>query len=110
MRVLFAAADRDLLACYEKILKNAFGSAVTAFTGAQALAAVAEGSVDAVVVDSEIPLVGYGKIVSAAAERGMKAVVLTCDPELAAPCAVLRYPFAPEKLTDILKEKETDHE
>ena len=57
MKILFAAPDRDLLECFRKLLETDLGETVTAFDGTQVLTLLASESVDAVILDRDLPRV-----------------------------------------------------
>jgi len=106
MRILFAACDRDLLRCYQSILSEAFGEAITAFDGARALTLLAEGDFDMVILDRELPRVDHRRILRRLTQRGTPSILLQARPvsahqllEEPLPSAYLSYPFLPEELT-----------
>lgn len=105
MRILFAAADRDLLRCYQKILGEAVGETVTVFDGTQVLTLTAEESFDVVVLDRHIPRVDYRHILQRLENAGTPVIVLQSEPVssqllMSEPLAsaYLPYPFRTEAL------------
>lgn len=105
MRVLFAAADRDLLRCYEYLLGAEGFEAATAFDGTQALTRLAEGGFSAAVVAQELPRVPWQSVLAECAARGVPTVLLRS--EKAAPAqtcaACVELPFAPAELVGAVR-------
>jgi len=109
MRILFAAPDRDLLACYENLLSQAFEGVVTAFDGAQVLTRVREEQFDLVVLDRDLPRVENRILVSTLNDARVP-VVVTQESALslrdlqdeALPNAFLSYPFTSAELMDTM--------
>ena len=84
MKILFAAPDRDLLECFRKLLETDLGETVTAFDGTQVLTLLATESVDAVILDRDLPRVDHPTLVSRIREKNIPVVVLTDGPVTAA--------------------------
>ena len=110
MKILFAAPDRDLLECFRKLLETDLGETVTAFDGTQVLTLLASESVDAVILDSDLPRVDHRTLVSKIRGKNIPVVVLTDGPVTAAmltgePTAneYLSYPFNANKLSGVIK-------
>ena len=110
MRILFAAPDRDLLRCYEKLLKDAFGEIVTAFDGVQVLSLLIEEHFDFVVMDRNLPRVEPERIIRRLNETQTPVIVMQernarleelLDDAL--PNAILAYPFSSEELISLIR-------
>ena len=115
MKILMAASDRDLLACYQAILGQEFGETVTAFDGTRVLALLAEEGFDLAVLDRQLPRIEHGRILRLLNDRGIPAVVLSDSPvkprEAAEnPLAVyLSYPFLPKTLIALIRDALAKH-
>ena len=81
MRILFAAADRDLLRSLGRLLGDALGEVVTAFDGAQVLTLAAEEVFDLAAVDRALPRVACAHIVGRMQNIGVPTLVLLDEPE-----------------------------
>lgn len=105
MKLLFALSDRDLLFALTRIFE-ADGAEVTAvFDGIQAVSCLAGSFYDAAVLDRSIPRVEYARVLQAARESRVPAVLLTETAPDASfllssplPAACLAYPFSSEEL------------
>lgn len=111
MRILFAAADRDLLRCFQRILESALGETITAFDGAQVLTLTAEETFDAVILERDIPRVDYRHILQRLHSADIPVIVLMNVPVtarllLGEPLAnaYLTYPFPPEALLQSIRD------
>ena len=76
MKLLFAAADRDLLRSYGELLTADGVEVVTAFDGTHVLALMEEQTFDVVVLDRDIPRVDHRRIVRRLKERGIPVILL----------------------------------
>ena len=112
MRILLAAADRDLLAGYQKLLSSAFGECVTAFDGTQVLSDLADtaSGFDMVILDQELPRVRHEDILRQLDQMRLPSVVLLDSPVTAhrltaglLPSAFLAHPFLSEDLTGLMR-------
>ena len=111
MRILFAAPDRDLLECYKAILEADFGETVTAFDGTQVIALLSAERFDVLLLDRDIPRIGYDRLIARAQRDGLPVIVLTDDAVSTAqltqevlPNAFLLYPFTPEQVGRVLRD------
>lgn len=111
MRILFAAPDRDLLECYKIILESDFGETVTAFDGAQVSSLLSSEEFDLVILDRDIPRIGYKKLIERVHERKTPVIVLTDEiirvsrlTESPLPNAYISYPFSPDMMRDVIKD------
>lgn len=111
MRILLAAADRDLLRSYRKLLGDALGEIVTAFDGAQVLTLTADESFDVMVLNEDIPRVEYTHIVQRMTNAGMPVIVLLNEPIgtqvlQGSPLAnaYLSFPFRSEELIELIRD------
>lgn len=105
MNILFAAADRDLLAGFRALLEGEGYRVETAFDGTQVLIAAEENAPDVAILDSELPRVSVSRLLSALRERNVPVILLLPErlrsthylsPEL--PDSFLCYPFSPQEL------------
>ena len=110
MKILFAAPDRDLLACYEQLLGTDFGEVVTAFDGTQVLSLLSQEPFDAAILDRDLPRVDHKTILARLREKEIPVVVLIDSPgrirrisEDPSPDAYLSYPFTTSRLAEILR-------
>lgn len=110
MRVLFAAADRDLLRCYEKLLPAGGAETVTSFDGTHVLKLLDEKSFDAVVLDRDIPRVDYRQILGRLKEKDTPTILITNGAGerhgasgAAAPDARISHPFLSFELITLLR-------
>ncbi len=111
MRILFAAADRDLLLSYRKLLDDAVGETVAAFDGAQVLTLTADEDFDVLVLDSGVPRVEYTHIVQRMTNAGTPVIVLLNEPIgtqllLGTPLAnaYLAFPFRSGELIALIRD------
>lgn len=109
MRVLFAAPDRDLLACCRQLLEADLGETVTAFDGARALSLLGTERFDAAVFDRDLPRIGTKVLLERTRDAGVPAIVLINEPisvrlltEDPLPSAFLAYPFPFDRLRETL--------
>lgn len=110
MRVLFAAPDRDLLECYQKLLEADLGETVTAFDGTQVLFLLASETFDAAVLDRELPRVPCGTLIARMKEQKLPVIVLTKEPsnarrpkDVPSADAYLEYPFEGCELAELIR-------
>ena len=110
MRILFAAADRDLLKNYRELLTLDGHETDTAFDGAQALDKMTLERFDLMIVGEDIPRVRAEIIVSRCRSENIPVIVLTARgpvsgaiPENAVPNAYLSLPFLPSDLTEVIE-------
>lgn len=109
MKILFAAADRDLLECYQQLLAGC-GEIVTAFDGTQVLSLISAEHFDVAILDSVVPRVDHKTLVVKIREKHLPVVVLTEEKvsarrlaEEALPNAYLSYPFHSETLIAVIQ-------
>lgn len=111
MKILFAASDRDLLACFSALLSSDACEVVTAFDGTQALSLLAAEGFDIAVLDRSIPRVSCKKLISFMKEKKVPVILLTdsvvssrqlTDEPL--PNAFLTYPFDSERLQRVISD------
>lgn len=105
MRILFGAADRDLLACYAALLASGGREVETAFDGAQMLTKLAEQAFGLVIVSDRIPRVPAQRIVRRCQQTETPVIVLLTEPPDARtpPAdACLPLPFSPAELTELI--------
>ena len=76
MCILFAAPDRDLLACYESLLTADFGRTVTAFDGARVLTLLGREPFDLAILDESLPRVSRDRLLSGLGEKGVPVILL----------------------------------
>ena len=100
MKILLASPERDLLECYKALFEADLGQTVTAFDGAQVLSLLKTEEFEIAVLDSELPRVGYGKLVTVTKDRKIPVIALINEPESVRRCrnepqadAYLSYPF-----------------
>ena len=110
MKILFAAPDRDLLACYKKLLGSDFGEIVTAFDGTQICAILSEESFNLAILDRDLPRIDHKTILARIREKNIPVIVLTNDPHDVgqfsrepSPNAYLSYPFTESRLADVVR-------
>jgi len=111
MRILLAAPDRDLLECYQEILKEEFGEVVSAFEGTQVLSLLKTENFDAVVLDQEIPRVDTGRLLREMNDRDIPVILLR-DSAVTAhelesedlASTYLSYPFYPDEIIRAVRE------
>ena len=105
MCILFAAPDRDLLACYESLLTADFGRTVTAFDGARVLTLLGREPFDLAILDESLPRVSRDRLLSGLGEKGVPVILLTDRRvgETPGARAVLRHPFTPDILGDAIR-------
>ncbi len=77
MRILFAAADRDLTSAYAEILRGTFGEVTEAFDGAMAVNAAENGHFDLAVIDQRLPRMRCRSVVSYLYQREIPSIVFT---------------------------------
>ena len=111
MKILFAAPDRDLLACYRELLQPLFGEIVTAFDGTQVLSLLSAEHFDVLLLDRNIPRVEHKTILARVRESGIPVIVLTDEPvgvhaltNEPLPGAYLTYPFTAARLADVIRD------
>lgn len=111
MKLLFAAPDRDLLACFQKLLEADVGQTVTAFDGTQVFLLLASERFDAVVLDRELPRIEHRKILLRIRETDTPVIVLTDAPvtvhqltQEPLPNAFLPYPFSGDRLAELIRD------
>ena len=100
-QVLLAAADRDLLACYQRILSDRFGETVTAFDGTQVFSLLGTGSFDLVILDEDLPRMDHQQLVNRINERNIPLIILTTGLRQNAngqTAHFLPFPFTPEEI------------
>lgn len=105
MRILFGAADRDLLQCYAKLLSDGERSVDTSFDGAQVLRKLTQQRYDLLIVSDTIPRVSVSRILAQCGKDGLLSIVLLSEPVCARRLlqtptanAYLALPFLPEEL------------
>lgn len=105
MRILFAAADRDLLACYQLLLSEPETQVVTVFDGIQAMTRLESEAWELVILTRDLPRISYYQIVKTCNLRSLPVLVLTPEPvwlrQLLGdilPSGYLPLPFQPEEL------------
>lgn len=109
MKILFAAPDRDLVKCYQKLLSNDEVSVQTAYDGAQALTKLSEERFDLLIVSQDIPRISAREIVNFCNKNEILVIVLmmesvrlkTLMDEVLAN-AYLQLPFTPEELESVI--------
>jgi len=111
MRILLAAADRDLLRSYQSLLEEALGETVTAFDGTQVLTLAAEDPFDVVVLDRDIPRVHYRHIVQRLSNADIPVIVLMPEPQTSLLLqgdplanAYLSFPFTSAAMIDTIRD------
>ena len=98
VRILFAAPDRDLLACYEKLLRER-GEVVTAFDGTRVISLFSSRPFDLLILDKNTPRISFRDLIERAKRDGIPTLLLTDEaPDPLPAAAVLQYPFLPEDL------------
>ncbi len=108
MRILLAAADRDLLVSLGDLLTVKGNEVRPVFDGAQALKAAATERFDAAAADSELPLLDVGAFIDLLKSEATPAVIMKRLPVTAAElrgrvaASYLQYPFYPDELADRL--------
>ena len=80
MKILFAAPDRDLIACFQTILEADCGETVTAFDGTQVISLLMSENFDVLVLDRNIPRVDHKTVIERANEKNVSVIVLTDEP------------------------------
>ena len=110
MRILLAAADRDLLESYRELLRMEFGETRCAFDGAQLLELLAE-SPDLVILDPDLPGGDVRELFARLQAERAPVILLLGGPAAALPpaqelrtFASLSYPFLPESLFRLIRE------
>ena len=110
MRILLAAADRDLLECYRKILEADFGETVTAFDGTQVLLFVSTERFEVVILDRDLPSVDGETILKRISGKGIPVIVLENEESAgdagergSGSVITLSYPFTPEELGETIR-------
>ena len=111
MRILLAAADRDLLQSYGELLRADFGETFCAFDGTQLLRLLEEEVPELVILDRDLPRVDARELLRLLRTRGIPSLLLTGEPitarllaEEPSPWAYLGYPFLPESLFRLIRE------
>ncbi len=109
MRILFAASDRDLLRCYERLLSSEDRTADTAFDGTQVLTKLSAERYDLLILSQDIQRVDCRRIVGFCNGEQIPVIVLTferpglrtlLDGTLAN--AYLPLPFLPDELIALI--------
>ncbi len=107
MTILFAAADRDLLSGFGRLLGARGHRVVTAFDGAQALSRLAEERPDLAVLDESLPRVPQSRLLGELNAAAVPVILLLSErPRMARfgspalPDSFLCYPFSPAELED----------
>ena len=110
MKILFAAADRDLLVAVGHLLQSEGYEVESAFDGAQVLEKIEEAP-DLLIFDRDIPRVGSEAILQEAAKKGVPVILLTAGRKKSAdylapilPAAYLYYPFGISDLLAVIRE------
>ena len=107
--MLFASAERDLLACYARLLSSADVEVDTAFDGTQAVTKLAAGGCCLLILDQELPRIGFQRMIEYCNERQVPVIGLLSGrlsasqllaPALAA--AYLMHPFSPQELREAI--------
>ncbi len=98
MRILLAAADRDLLECYRQILSDRFGETVTAFDGTQVFSLLGTEPFDLVILDRDLPRMDHQSLTGRIHTRKIPLVVLSAEQEDGQTENVLNYPFTPAQI------------
>lgn len=103
MRILLAAADRDLLECYQQILSDRFGETVTAFDGTQVFMLLGTEHFDLVILDRDLPRMDHQSLVRRIRGKETPVMVLTNGTEGRAETGqpqedCLAYPFMPGEI------------
>ena len=80
LKILFAAADRDLLECYKALLDTDFGQTVTAFDGTQVLSLISNEAFDLAVLDEELPRIENKKLLSQIKDKNIPVITLVNGP------------------------------
>lgn len=111
MRILFAAPDRDLLACYQMLLADAAEEVVTAFDGTQVLTLLQKSHFDIAVLDRALPRVENRRLMRSLRTHGIPVILLleqAVDTRLLRaeplPGAYLSYPFSSEALIALIRD------
>ena len=111
MKILLADADRDLLQGYQKLLSMNGHDVTPAFDGAQAASLMPQGPYDAVILDENLPRVGWEQLARLTDREGTPVIVLMnqrvsmkhlLSPAL--PSAYLPFPFLPGDLTGLMED------
>ncbi len=111
MKILFAAPDRDLLECYQRIWEADFGETVTAFDGLQVLSLLSAETFDAAVLDEGLPRIEPGVLIARMRKKGIPVAVLTDGPLSARKLtgepsanAWLSYPFSVGQIGRVIRD------
>lgn len=106
MKLLFAAPDRDLLACYRRLLTREDRQVDTAFDGTQVIQCMARDRYELAILSSDLPRVGWQRLAGLLHEAQVPVILMTLDPPEEAPgeavFASLPLPFLPEDLNALL--------
>lgn len=108
MRILFADPDRELVAAYEKLLRQEGHEVVPAYDGVQALELLNSDPPELMVLRRELPLLPSETVLEAARRKEVPEILLSKE-DAAEERNVLAFPFLPEELIRRLKEV-TEHE
>ena len=105
MKVLIAAADRDLLKSYQKLWELEGNEVTTAFDGLQVMACFRDHTFDLVILDETLPRVGVERLAKLIRDCGAGLLRLrgreegfSGKTESLPGETILRYPFLPGEL------------
>jgi len=109
LKILFASPDRDLLECYKQLLEADYGEIVTAFDGTQVVTLLSTESFDLVILDREIPRIGYKRIIDRIREKEIPVIVLTKGhvrvsqlTQASLPNSYISFPFDHEQIGKVI--------
>ena len=110
MRILFAAADRDLLRCYAELLTRDGAEVETAFDGTQVYARLNTERYELLILSQTLPRIPTTQLLERCAQAGLPTILLTERAprlsQLTEPLpaqAYLPLPFLPEELRQTVR-------
>ena len=98
MRLILAAADRDLLNAYGRWFGNEGIPTELVFDAVQLNSLIGEGDTGLCVLDDRLPLMRYEAVHAMLDEADWRVITLSMDRATDAEAGVLQYPFTPQEL------------
>ena len=111
MKILLASPERDLLECYKTLFEADLGQTVTAFDGVQVISILKTEEFDIAVLDSELPRVEFGQLLTQIKDKKIPVIALINEPESVRrgrnepqADAYLSYPFDYARIKSVITE------
>ena len=103
--ILFADPNRDLLKCYDVLLKSRGFAVTTVFDGVQVIEKISENRYDLALLSDSIPRIGAAKLIPLLHEKQIPVLLLVSKSSVIPGADEwLAFPFVPNEMYAVLSQ------